>query len=200
MKAVGLYIKYHHKAAPVIRELGYPDRHMLVKWYKQYEATGTLPKKMKGRQKFTEQQKQMALQYYWEHGESIACTIRHLGSPGITTFKNWLNEAYPDRTKHCISGGAMVEYPQEKKEQAVIDLCSRAGSAKEIADQHGVSRVTLYEWKKQLLGKERACTMPRQKKCDLKPQNTAPKGINSNSTLDDLRAQTEVHIAIPGGQ
>ena len=142
MKAVNLYIKYHYKAAPVIRELGYPERHMLVKWYKQYEDSGTLPKKMKGRQKFTEQQKQMALQYYWEHGQSIACTIRHLGYPGITTFKNWLNEAYPDRTKHCISGGAMVEYPQEKKEQAVIDLCSRAVAAKEIADQHGVSHDT----------------------------------------------------------
>ena len=38
MRAVALYMKYHHKAAPVIRELGYPDRHMLVKWYKQYEA------------------------------------------------------------------------------------------------------------------------------------------------------------------
>ena len=191
MKAVNLYIKYHCKAAPVIRELGYPDRHMLVKWYKQYESTGTLPKKIEGRQKFTEQQKQIALQYYWEHGQSITCTIRHLGYPGTTTFKNWLNEAYPDRTKHCISGGVMVEYPQEKKEQAVIDLCSRAGSAKEIADQHGVSRVTLYEWKKQLLGKERSCTMPRQKKCDPKPQNTAPKHFDSNSALDDLRAQTE---------
>ena len=191
MKAVNLYIKYHHKAAPVIRELGYPDRHMLAKWYKQYEATGTLTKKVKGRQKFTEQQKQMALQYYWEHGQSIAFTIRHLGYPVTTTFKNWLNEAYPDRTKHCISGGAMIEYPQEKKEQTVIDLCSRAGSAKEIADQHGVSRVTLYEWKKQLLGKERSCAMPRQKKCDLKPQDTAPKHFDSDSALDDLRAQTE---------
>lgn len=70
-------------------------------------------------------------------------------------------------------------------------MCSRAGSAKEIADQHGVSRVTLYEWKKQLLGKERSCAMPRQEKRDLKPQNTAPKHFDSNSALDDLRAQTE---------
>ena len=88
MRAVELYIKYHCKAAPVIRELGYPDRHMLVKWYKQYDATGTLPKKIEGRQKFTEQQKQIALQYYREHGQSIACTIKYLGYPGTTTFKN----------------------------------------------------------------------------------------------------------------
>lgn len=28
--AVKLYIKYYQKAAPVIRELGYPNRHVLV--------------------------------------------------------------------------------------------------------------------------------------------------------------------------
>lgn len=33
---VKLYIKYGLKAAPVIRELGYPDRHLLKKWYKDY--------------------------------------------------------------------------------------------------------------------------------------------------------------------
>ena len=60
MRAVALYIKYYHKAAPVIWELGYPDRHMLVKWYKQYEATGTLTKRVEGKQKFTEQQKRIA--------------------------------------------------------------------------------------------------------------------------------------------
>ena len=75
-----------------------------------------------------------------------------LGYPGKTTFKRWLNEAFPDRKKYCVSGGAMVEFPQEKKEQAVIDLCARVGSAKEVAEAHGVSRITLYEWKKQLLG------------------------------------------------
>lgn len=32
MAAVKLYIQYYHKAAAVIRELGYPNRHMLVKW------------------------------------------------------------------------------------------------------------------------------------------------------------------------
>lgn len=122
MKAVNLHIKYHHKAAPVIRELGYPERHMLVKCHKQYEAAGTLPKQMKGRQKFTEQQKQIALQHYWERGQSIACTIWHLGYLGITIFKNWLNEAYPDHTKHCISGGAIVEYPQKKKNR-LLSTC-----------------------------------------------------------------------------
>lgn len=38
MTAVKLYIKYFHKAAAVIRELGYPNRHVLVQWFKEYEV------------------------------------------------------------------------------------------------------------------------------------------------------------------
>lgn len=38
------------------------------------------------------------------------------------------NEAFPNRKKYCISGGVMVEFPQEIKEQVVIDLCARSGT------------------------------------------------------------------------
>ena len=54
---------------------------------------------------------------------SVTLTVNKLGYPGKTTFKQWLNEAFPDRKKYCVSGGAMVEFSQRKKEQAVIDLC-----------------------------------------------------------------------------
>ena len=37
MKAVKLYIKYDLCAADTIRELGYPSRKMLVRWYKEYQ-------------------------------------------------------------------------------------------------------------------------------------------------------------------
>ena len=62
-----------------------------------------------------------------------------------------------------------------KKEQAVIDLCARAGSAKEIAEAHGVSRITLYEWKKQLLGGGKSTAMLR----------------NTNSKKSEVVSQTE---------
>ena len=177
MAAVNLYIKYYYKAAAVIRELGYPNRHVLVKWFKEYESTGDLHRKsMRGRNpKYSEEQKQAALQFYQEHGRSITLTVNTLGYPGKTTFKQWLNEAFPDRKKYCVSGGAMVEFSQEKKEQAVIDLCARAGSAKEIAETHGVSRITLYEWKKQLLGGGKSAAMPR----------------NANSKKSEVVSQTE---------
>ena len=161
MAAVKLYLQYGRRGSPVIRELGYPNRHMLVKWVKEYESTGDLHRVLKREPKFSESEKRKALRYYQEHGRSIVVTIKSLGYPSESTFKRWLNEAFPDRKKYCVSGGAMIEFPQEIKEQAVIDLCARAGSAKEVAAAHGVSRITLYEWKKQLLGK--GCNhMPRK--------------------------------------
>lgn len=69
----------------------------------------------------------------------------------------------------------MVKFPQEKKEQAVIDLCARAGSAKEVADAHGVNPVTLYEWKKQLLGGGKSTAMPRNTSHTKEKTNPKPK-------------------------
>ena len=145
MAAVSLYIKYGKRAAATIRDLGYPNRHVLIQWYREFEQNGELRKVMVRKPKFSDAQKEAALEFYMTHGRSIKYTVESLGYPGESTFKRWLNEAYPDREKYCVSGGAMVEYPQEKKEQAVIDLCARNGSAKEIAEFHGVSRITLYE-------------------------------------------------------
>lgn len=163
MTAVRLYIQYNHRAAAVVRELGYPNRHMLVRWFKEYEENGDLHKGYTNREKYTEEQKQTALQHYVSHGRCASQTMKDLGYPSPPIFRKWLNEAFPDRKKRCISGGAMVECPQEMKEQAVIDLCARPGSAQEIAETYGVSRVSLYKWKKQLLGEEQSATMPKKK-------------------------------------
>ncbi|MGI6627849.1 MAG: transposase [Bacillota bacterium] len=47
-----------------------------------------------------------------------------------------------------------VKYSHEQKQEAVISLCIRAGSAKEVAEEHGVTRQALYSWKNVLLSKE----------------------------------------------
>lgn len=45
MKAVKLYIKYDLCVADTVRELGYPNRNMLVRWYKEFRETGDLYKR-----------------------------------------------------------------------------------------------------------------------------------------------------------
>jgi hypothetical protein len=57
-------MKYDLYAAQTVRELGYPVRAMLVRWYKEYLETGQLPKKSKKKPKYTDQQKWIAINYY----------------------------------------------------------------------------------------------------------------------------------------
>lgn len=45
IKAVKLYIKYDLSIADTVRELGYPNHNMLVRWYKEYQETGRLHEK-----------------------------------------------------------------------------------------------------------------------------------------------------------
>ena len=177
MKAVELYIKYEHRATAVSRELGYPHPNFIVRWYKEYLANGDLKHSYQRGQKYSKEQKQHALQYYEEHGRCASQTIRNLGYPSPYVFRKWLDEAYPNRKRGCASGGAMIEYPQKEKEQAVIDLCARNGTAKEIAEAHGVSCVVLYRWRKQLLGSGGSTVMAKKK--------TLPKGP-SKPTREEL--------------
>ncbi len=138
MKAVQLYIKYDHSISSVICKLGYPTKTMLLRWYKEYMATGDLRKVYKKEPKYSEEQKQMALAYYLEHGRCIARTARVLGYPSRSLLQNWVDVAFPVRKKHCVSSNSLIECSQEQKEQAVIDLCVRTGPAREVARKYGV--------------------------------------------------------------
>lgn len=104
MTAVNLY---YHKAAAVIRELGYPDRHVLVQWFKEYEATGELHQssKLRKKSKYSEEQKQAALQFYQDHGRSITLTVNMLDYPGKTTLHQW--------KKQLLCQGPCVTMPKK---------------------------------------------------------------------------------------
>ena len=52
-------------------------------------------------------------------------------------------------------------YSYEDRMRAVIELCSREGSAATVAADFGVERPTLYAWKRELLGEEDTKPMDR---------------------------------------
>ena len=56
----------------------------------------------------------------------------------------------------------MVHLSKEQKEQAAIELCTRDGSAQEIADKYNVSRYSVYNWAWDLLGKGNVSPMPKR--------------------------------------
>lgn len=95
IKAVELYIKYDLCAADTVRELGYPNRKMLVRWYKEYQETGDLHKKFIKHPTYTSDQMQVAVNYYLEHGRSITRTIRAIGYPSRDTLKEWIDKLIP---------------------------------------------------------------------------------------------------------
>mgnify|MGYP003320629876 CR=1 FL=1 len=124
-KAVDLYIKYGCNTAAVKRELGYPDRHVLVSWYKEYLKEGKLRKdhwrKKYSTSNYSEKQMKYAVKYYLEHGKNLNATINKLGYPQrARTLSGWLSFYAPKEKR--VYRTSTIKYPQEVKEQAVIDL------------------------------------------------------------------------------
>lgn len=164
LRAVKLYIKYDHSLSAVIRELGYPSHQALLQWYREYITRGDLHAKCVRRRrrcKYTMEQRRAAVAYYQEYGQNLARTVKKLGYPSRATLFNWLKEDINRSTHPCHSGAPVVKFQQDQKEQAVIDLCIRESSAEKIASKHGVSRASLYKWKDELLGRERAAIVIR---------------------------------------
>jgi putative transposase len=153
MRAVKLYIQYDLSAAATIRELGYPSRKNLAIWYQEYKENGDLHRSFPSNLKFTSEQKQTAVDYYFDHGGSVSRTVRALGYPSRTLLTQWIDELRPGSRKSPIRRGNGLPLTDEQKRRAVIDLCSRTGPASEVAETIGVTTQALYGWKRQLLGK-----------------------------------------------
>ena len=107
MKAVELYIKYGHRARAVSRELGYPPPNFLLRWYKEYLESGDLKSGYHRGPKYSQEQKQYALQDYEKHGR---CALGY-SSPFI--FRKWLDEAYPNRNRGCAPGEQWYNTPKK---------------------------------------------------------------------------------------
>jgi len=182
LRAVKLYIQYDLSAASVIQELGYPDRHSLVAWYKEYVAHGDLHKESSRSSKFSSEQRKVAIQYYLDHGKSKSRTIKALGYPSRALLTEWLKQALPEEVHPCSKGESLIHLSKEQKEQVAIELCTRYGSAQEIADKYHVSRYSVYNWAWDLLGKGNVSPMPKKK-----PDTTAV----TQETVDSLKQEIE---------
>lgn len=186
VKAVQLLLQYDMSYTSVIRELGYPSRSSLRIWYKEYVKKGGLHKNFIKNPKYSEEERQRAVKYYLEHGKNISRTVRALGYPSRPKLDEWVKEIAPEEKKYCRTGGTLVKYPQELKEQAVISLCSRNKPAKEVAQEIGVSRVVLYSWKRQLLKEGSIRPMTKQNKASI-----TPSSAEDSNQPSDLLAEKE---------
>ena len=157
IRAVKLYIKLGKRTGPTIRQLGYPTKNALKSWHREYEHSRDLQVGyVRSRQKYSDEQKQAAVEHYLDNDRCVASTMKALGYPCRGTLTVWIDELHPQVRQRIVGRAPNVRHPLELKNAAVIELCTRKTSAQEIAQKLAVCRPTLYNWKNQLLGRDLA--------------------------------------------
>lgn len=104
LRAVELYIRLGKRVKATIRQLGYPTKNALKRWYREYEQRRDLCVRYPARTpKYSDEQKQAALEHYRTHDRCISATMRAVGYPGRRTLTAWIREAFPE-SKTSIVG------------------------------------------------------------------------------------------------
>lgn len=156
IRAVTLYIRLGKRVVATIQQLGYPTKNSLKGLYREYDQDWDLKNAVVRPSKFTTEQRARAVKHYLTHGRCVAFTIKTLGSPGSASLHAWVQELNP-RARPRVLGASS----NEQKHAAVLALCTNQGSAQAIADDVGVCRETLYNWRNELLGPEALASMKR---------------------------------------
>jgi putative transposase len=182
IRAIELYLKLGKRQAATRRQLGYPSKSSLLLWCQEYQRRQDLaPSYRRSWEKYSAEQKKVAVDHFMEHGRCVSVTLRALGYPCRKVLGDWIDERHPGVRTQLVGRVRGAPHLEETKRAAVITLCTRQGGAQVIADELAVCRETLYNWKNQLLGKEAPALMRRKSQTE--------------SCLPDDRAELEKTIA-----
>jgi transposase InsO family protein/transposase-like protein len=189
MRAVQLYIESGCSEGAVIRELGYPSHMALRNWYKEYFRNGWLHATSAPKPRYTEQEKATAVAYFETHKTTLTQTCRAMGYPSRYVLRKWILEINPSllnrKASACDSGKRLVRYSQEEKRTAVVAMLVDGIPDYKVAAQYGVCRATLYNWKRQLLGKDAIAVMAKKATTAVKDPGT----VQTTQTKEDLEAE-----------
>ena len=152
-RAIEQFVKFDHSYADTVAELGYPNKVTLRLWWKKYQEVGDkMFDDCTPRSKFTPEMKQDAVDYYLEHGKSLARTMRAMGYPSSREYLcAWIDELAPGERKYRGPSRKSSPPTVEEKVRVVAALEGRSGTAQEAARANGVARCTAYHWRKELL-------------------------------------------------
>ena len=200
-RAIELYYQYHQSWSAVTRELGYPSLGALKRWVKDYEqdakaALTDTPRKRKS--KYSDAQRQTAVDHFFEHGQFITKTVKALGYPSRQLLREWILE--DPRCDDTLRSRTVVNKPaatEEVKAKAVEALYKREVPAREIAEDFGVSRETLYGWKRDVLGE----TFPAKQEPSVSDERSAEKIVNPEvsslqARIKELELQNDILLQV----
>jgi putative transposase len=180
IRAVELYFKLGNRSAATRRKLGYPTKNSLASWCREFEQLGDLKiSYSRSKPKYTDEQKRVAVEHYVSHGSCFSTTLRALGYPCRGVLTAWVHDRHPDLRKIAVGKASRQPRSLAAKQAAVYELCTRQESAQAIAQRLDVDRVTLYNWKNQLLGRDAPAAMKRI------------KDSSTETTKADLERQVE---------
>ena len=162
-RAVELYIKLGKRMGATIRKLGYPTKNSLKKWHQEFSGDGDLRiAYARKKQKYSPAQIDQAVEHYLSNGRCYTATIQALGYPSRKKLADWVSERNPEFRRRVVGKTGKAMASLDVKRAAVYELCTRDGSAQSVAQKLDFDRVTLYNWKNQLLGREAPASMKRK--------------------------------------
>ena len=178
--AIETFIRFDHSYADTIAELGYPTRHSLRAWYKDYLEHGEVrPPKRQREPKLALEMRQAAVDCCPAHGKSLARTMRRMGYPASREcLCDWIDELAPGQRKCRGPNPKAGPVPLAEKMQAVAGPGSRSGTAAEVAEKHGVPRTAPCVWRREMMDDDAG--------------DTEEKGVPASKEYDDLPDDIEV--------
>jgi len=120
LKAVELYLRYGKRIKATIRELGYSTKNSLMAWCAEFEKTGSLHEGYaRSKPKYSDEQKNAAIEHYVSHGRCFALTRQALGYPSRKKLSEWVGERYPETKKRLIGKAGKPAASLSSKRAAV---------------------------------------------------------------------------------
>lgn len=188
-KAIKLYIEADCNESTVIRTLGYPSPNTLRSWYTEYLSNGKLHATSAPKPRYTDQQKAAAVGYFATHHTTLTQTCRAMGYPCRNKLRQWILETRPEllekAKKPCIKGNGLVRCSQEQKRAAVETMLIDGLPAYKVAAQYGVSKTTIFNWKRQMLERNIIASM----KIEMDTVQTDKTTSELESEIESLKLQ-----------
>ena len=135
MQAVKAYIALEYQANQTIRELGYPSHEALRSWYREYRESWGLHRDFIRAPLHTEEQDATAMAHYYANKCNYTKTSKALRYVDRDRLRQWVLETRLPEGQHCISKRSAVKSTPAQKREAVVEFCTRGGSAEKLANR-----------------------------------------------------------------